>query len=196
MPTMTPLNNSIGNALREAVLNLTDLDDDECADLLDTLTDSKLADERPVAALIGLAPGSDPFWSELRVGELKTLLALVIGDVDAIIEGGEWIRQFNQLDADRRRPTSHVGLGIGAESRLQPAGLNSGDGQRHLRLPGIQPQAARRSRSGPEHAEGRRAPPALEVVAGRTKHGDGVGHLGPCNERLQQAFAVAADMFP
>ena len=96
-------NNSIGNALREAVLNLTDLDDDECADLLDTLTDSKLADERPVAALIGLAPGSDPFWSELRVGELKTLLALVIGDVDAIIEGCEWIRQFNQLDADRRR---------------------------------------------------------------------------------------------
>ncbi|MBP6726701.1 MAG: 30s ribosomal protein S12 methylthiotransferase accessory protein YcaO, partial [Thauera sp.] len=66
-------------------------------------TDSKLADERPVAALIGLAPGSDPFWSELRVGELKTLLALVIGDVDAIIEGCEWIRQFNQLDADRRR---------------------------------------------------------------------------------------------
>ena len=96
-------NNSIGNALREAVLNLTDLDDDECADLLDTLTDSKLADERPVAALIGLAPGSDPFWSELRVGELKTLLALAISDVDAIIEGCEWIRQFNQLDADRRR---------------------------------------------------------------------------------------------
>ena len=96
-------NNSIGNALREAVLNLTDLDDDECADLLDTLTDSKLADERPVAALIGLAPGSDPFWSELRVGELKTLLALAIGDIDAIIEGCEWIRQFNQLDADRRR---------------------------------------------------------------------------------------------
>ncbi len=96
-------NNSIGNALREAVLNLTDLDDEECADLLDTLTDSKLADERPVAALIGLAPGSDPFWSELRVGELKTLLALAISDVDAIIEGCEWIRQFNQLDADRRR---------------------------------------------------------------------------------------------
>ena len=96
-------NNSIGNGLREAVLNLTDLDDEECADLLDTLTDSKLADERPVAALIGLAPGSDTFWSELRVGELKTLLALAIGDVEAIIEGCEWIRQFNQLDADRRR---------------------------------------------------------------------------------------------
>ena len=53
--------------------------------------------------VIGLAPGSDPFWSELRVGELKTLLALAISDVDAIIEGCEWIRQFNQLDADRRR---------------------------------------------------------------------------------------------
>lgn len=96
-------NNSVANGLREAILNLPDLDDDACDDLLDSLNESGLADERPVAALIGLAPGDDPFWKDLRVGELKTLLALAIGDVEAAREGCEWIRYFEQIDARRRR---------------------------------------------------------------------------------------------
>ena len=37
------------------------------------------------------------------MGELKTLLALAIGDEDAIREGCDWIRHFEQLDAGRRR---------------------------------------------------------------------------------------------
>ena len=69
-------NNSVGNAIREAILNLPDLDDEECSDLLDTLNESALADQRPVAAVIGLAADAGSFWSDLRVGELKTLLAL------------------------------------------------------------------------------------------------------------------------
>jgi len=68
-------NNSVGNASREAILNLTALDDEECADLLDTLNESALADQRPLAAAIGLAAGAGSFWSDLRLGELKTLLA-------------------------------------------------------------------------------------------------------------------------
>jgi ribosomal protein S12 methylthiotransferase accessory factor len=76
-------NNSVANNIREAILYLPDLDDDECADLLETLNESGLADERLVAALIGLAPGDDTFWKDLRVGELKTLLALAIGDEEA-----------------------------------------------------------------------------------------------------------------
>jgi ribosomal protein S12 methylthiotransferase accessory factor len=37
------------------------------------------------------------------VGELKTLLALAIGDKDAAREGCEWIRHFEQVDPQRRR---------------------------------------------------------------------------------------------
>jgi ribosomal protein S12 methylthiotransferase accessory factor len=96
-------NNSVANNIREAILYLPDLDDDECADLLETLNESGLADERLVAALIGLAPGDDPFWKDLRVGELKTLLALAIGDEEAIAEGCEWVRHFEQINPDRRR---------------------------------------------------------------------------------------------
>ena len=96
-------NNSVGNEIREAILNLTDLDDQECADLLDTLNESALADQRPVAAVIGLAADPGSFWSDLRIGELKTLLALAIGDEAATLEGCDWIRHFDQLNPQRRK---------------------------------------------------------------------------------------------
>jgi ribosomal protein S12 methylthiotransferase accessory factor len=95
-------NNSVGNDVREAILNLPDLDDQECADLLDTLNESSLADQRPVAAVIGLAADVGSFWSDLRVGELKTLLALAIGDEAATLEGCDWIRHFDQINPQRR----------------------------------------------------------------------------------------------
>ncbi|MDP2809043.1 MAG: 30S ribosomal protein S12 methylthiotransferase accessory factor YcaO [Rhodocyclaceae bacterium] len=96
-------NNSVGNAVREAILHLPELDDDECADLLETLNELDLQDDRPVAALIGLAADAGSVWADLRVGELKTLLALAIDDEAAIREGCEWVRHFEQLDAGRRR---------------------------------------------------------------------------------------------
>jgi ribosomal protein S12 methylthiotransferase accessory factor len=95
-------NNSVGNAIREAILNLPDLDDEECADLLATLNESSLADQRPVAAVIGLAADAGSFWSDLRVGELKTLLALAIGDEAATLEGCDWIKHFDHLNPQRR----------------------------------------------------------------------------------------------
>lgn len=96
-------NNSNGAVVRPAILHLAELDDDECGQLLDTLNAMNLADERPVAALIGLAPDAGTLWADLRVGELKTMLALAIGDTEAVLEGCEWVRQFEQLDAERRR---------------------------------------------------------------------------------------------
>lgn len=94
-------NNSFGNEIREPILYLPELDDEECECLLDTLNDSGIEDQRPVAALIGLAPDAGSFWEDLRVGELKTLLALAIGDEDAARQGCHWVRHFGQID-DRR----------------------------------------------------------------------------------------------
>ncbi|MRR10117.1 30s ribosomal protein S12 methylthiotransferase accessory protein YcaO, partial [bacterium] len=96
-------NNSVGNTLRPAILSLPELDDDACADLLDALGDLNIADERPVAALIGLAADPGSLWADLRVGELKLLLALAIGDPESIREGCDWVRHFEQLDASRRK---------------------------------------------------------------------------------------------
>lgn len=96
-------NNSNGNVVRADILRLAELNDDECCELLDTLNELSIADERPVAALIGLAADPGSLWADLRVGELKTMLALAGGDPDALREGLEWVRQFEQLDGGRRR---------------------------------------------------------------------------------------------
>ncbi|MGE0079859.1 MAG: 30S ribosomal protein S12 methylthiotransferase accessory factor YcaO [Thiohalomonadaceae bacterium] len=96
-------NNSIGNHLREALLHLPDLDAEECADLREELDALGLDDARPVAALIGLAADPDSAWAGLRIGELKTLLALAAGDEDGVREGCDWVRHFGHMDPARRR---------------------------------------------------------------------------------------------
>jgi ribosomal protein S12 methylthiotransferase accessory factor len=96
-------NNSLANSLREAILNLPDLDDEECAELLHALNESSLPDQRLVATVIGLAADADSFWSDLWVGELKTLLALAVGDEAATLEGCHWTVHFEQVNPQRRQ---------------------------------------------------------------------------------------------
>ena len=89
-------NNSVGNLIRPALARLPELSDDECADLLDLIVELELADDRLVTVLIGLAPDADSPWTDIRVGEIKLLLALALGDDDAIREGCTWIAQYGQ----------------------------------------------------------------------------------------------------
>lgn len=96
-------NNGVANPIRDAILHLQDLEDDECADLLENLQEMDLADQRPVAALIGLAADAGSPWADLRVGELKTLLAVAVGDEDAILEGCDWLHHFVHLAPARRK---------------------------------------------------------------------------------------------
>jgi ribosomal protein S12 methylthiotransferase accessory factor len=96
-------NNSVGNLVRPALLRLQELNEEECSDLLDTLQQLDLADILPITTLIGLAADPGTAWVDLRVGELKTLLGLAIGDDETILEGCAWIGQFGQLDAQRQR---------------------------------------------------------------------------------------------
>lgn len=94
-------NNSIGNAIRPAILRLNQLNHNECKALLNRLQTLGLTDDRAIWEIIGLAADPDSAWKTLRIGELKTLLALAIGDSDAILEGCEWIHYFGQLSTDR-----------------------------------------------------------------------------------------------
>ncbi len=95
-------NNSVGNQLHRSLLLLPQLDDAELRELLDTLDQLGLDDQRPVPALIGLAEDAWSLWHDLRVGELKLLIALAIRDEDATREGCQWVRHFDQLDEERR----------------------------------------------------------------------------------------------
>ncbi len=96
-------NNTVGNWVRPAISRLPELSEQECQELLDTLLELDLADVLPITTLIGLCADPGTTWVSLRVGELKTLLALAVQDTDAILEGCGWIAQFGQLDAKRSR---------------------------------------------------------------------------------------------
>ncbi|MEQ1592223.1 MAG: 30S ribosomal protein S12 methylthiotransferase accessory factor YcaO [Thiobacillaceae bacterium] len=96
-------NNSIGNLIRPALLRLPELSDDECDDLLDLIDALGIADDRSIFTLIGLAADADTAWPDLRIGELKTLLALALGDDERILEGCAWIAQYGQLKPERLR---------------------------------------------------------------------------------------------
>lgn len=95
-------NNSIGNDIRPALVKLPALTADEAAALLADLQTSNLNDERPLWEILGLAIPVGTAWKELRIGELKTLLALAIGDEAAIREGCDWIHQYQQMNPARR----------------------------------------------------------------------------------------------
>lgn len=95
-------NNSIGNALRPLLVRLHELSEEECATLLADLQTSNLNDERPLWEILGLAIPLGTPWKQLRIGELKTLLALVVGDEEAILEGCDWIHHFKDLAPARR----------------------------------------------------------------------------------------------
>lgn len=94
-------NNSVGNRIRPALQRLPELSEAECADLFDEIVALELSDDRLVTVLIGLAADPDSAWAGLRIGELKLLLALAIGDDEAILEGCAWMAQYGQRDEAR-----------------------------------------------------------------------------------------------
>lgn len=96
-------NNTVGNLVRPALLRVQQLDEEECDDLLDTLLDLDLADNLAVTTLIGLAADANTPWATLRVGELKTLLSIAVGDEEGILQGCSWVAQLGHLPEPRAR---------------------------------------------------------------------------------------------
>jgi ribosomal protein S12 methylthiotransferase accessory factor len=95
-------NNSVGNSLRPQLIRLHDLTDIECAELLVDLQTINMGDDRPLWEILGLAIPDNTPWKQLRIGELKTLLALANGDNEAVLEGCDWIHHFADLAPARR----------------------------------------------------------------------------------------------
>ena len=136
-------NNSIGNQIRPQLVRLHELTDEECTELLADLQTLNLNDERPLWEILGLATPNGSTWKELRISELKTLLALAINDVDAALEGCDWIHHYKQMNPARRLvyrcvetllnleeadPYLHsLGLMFGHETLCQARALVSGE---------------------------------------------------------------------
>jgi len=90
-------NNSMGAHLRDLLLALPDSDwaPEEYLALIERLDDEGLDDFTRVRELLGIASGKDNAWHTLRVGELKSMLALAGGDMDQALIWTEWTQDFN-----------------------------------------------------------------------------------------------------
>ncbi|MFC7420267.1 hypothetical protein ACFQNF_10260 [Iodobacter arcticus] len=93
----------IDKKIRTAIIRLHQLDEAECAELLASLQNISLTDDISILEIIGLATATDSAWKTLCIGELKTLLALAIGDKHATLEGCDWVHHFGQMEESRRR---------------------------------------------------------------------------------------------
>ncbi len=94
-------NNNAGIQWRAPIMNLPSLDREQRLNLFETLDSAGHNDMLPVAMLLGVAPDSGTFFADLRLGELKLLLALSLAHQDAILAGCHWVRHFGQLSPHR-----------------------------------------------------------------------------------------------
>ncbi|WP_027859630.1 30S ribosomal protein S12 methylthiotransferase accessory factor YcaO [Marinobacterium jannaschii] len=94
-------NNNRGLPFREACLRLNALSSDACGQLLDELEDAAIAEQEKVTELVGIAPDANTAWANLRVGELKSLLALRTGDLQQALDWNHWVQGFGQLPSAR-----------------------------------------------------------------------------------------------
>jgi len=90
-------NNNAAIHYRSPILSLTALNQTQLSDLLRQLNLEGFDDQHPIAALLGLAADKDSKWANLRMGELKTRLALACQDQEAILQGCNWIKHNGQL---------------------------------------------------------------------------------------------------
>jgi len=93
-------NNNAGIDFRKALLK-QDKTREDIKTLLEKIDELNFDDQYPVAALIGMPADKDSIFSELRLAELSTLLALKIQDNERIQEGCEWLLHFRQIDPKR-----------------------------------------------------------------------------------------------
>ncbi|KPV40569.1 ribosomal protein S12 methylthiotransferase [Thiohalorhabdus denitrificans] len=94
-------NNNEGARVRERILSLPDLGAAQWAALYEELEEGAHNDYQPVHELIGVAPEPDTLWAQMRLGELKALLALALGREEEALGWVEWCLHTGELPEAR-----------------------------------------------------------------------------------------------
>lgn len=91
-------NNNMGIHLRDTILSLPSMSINkrDMSILLANLDELDLDETIRVRELLGIATGSQTAWNTLRVGELKAMLNLAIGETEEALSWVEWTIDFNQ----------------------------------------------------------------------------------------------------
>ncbi|MDA3870046.1 MAG: 30S ribosomal protein S12 methylthiotransferase accessory factor YcaO [Gammaproteobacteria bacterium] len=96
-------NNNEGALFREEILSLKHLDKQQWQIILERLDEEGYSDFQRIAEFIGVAPDAGTAWADLRIGELKAMLCLAIGDDEQAAEWIDWCLQIDQLNEVRSR---------------------------------------------------------------------------------------------
>ncbi|MDI4667889.1 OsmC domain/YcaO domain-containing protein [Pseudoalteromonas shioyasakiensis] len=80
---------------REDILNLHRLSEDQLADLVERLEESELDNYIDIITLIGIEFDENTVWGQLTILELKLLIYLALGDLEAAMELVEAFLQYN-----------------------------------------------------------------------------------------------------
>ncbi|WP_371186711.1 OsmC domain/YcaO domain-containing protein [Thalassotalea maritima] len=102
---------------REDILNIHRLDEDELAELVERLEDSQLDNYIDIRTLIGIEFDENTPWGQLTILELKILIYLALGAIEAANEAIEEFLQYNDNTLPERamfyqamHTTLHVAL--------------------------------------------------------------------------------------
>jgi len=90
-------NNNEGALFREEILSLKNLSKPQWQTIFDRLESGGYHDMQRVAEFIGVAPDRGTVWSGLRIGELKAMLCLAIGDIEQAANWVDWCLHMDQL---------------------------------------------------------------------------------------------------
>lgn len=95
-------NNNAGVDVRQEILGVHELTQNELLSLHERLEEKGFDDMLLVSHAIGLIPDAGSLWANLRMGELKAMIALAAKDHELSRAGVEWCLHFAPLEKSRR----------------------------------------------------------------------------------------------
>lgn len=94
-------NNNAGVELRQPLLRLPALTEQDAENLLVKLEEGGFSDQQLVVDIIGILSDPSTLWDSLRVGELKCLLNLKLGELQEALNWSDWIQRSDCPQGDR-----------------------------------------------------------------------------------------------
>lgn len=95
-------NNNAGVSVRERILGVHELQQEELMELHDELEDKGFDDMLLVAHGIGVIPDAGTMWADLRFGEFKAMIALAAKNYELAKAGTDWCLHFAPLKQERK----------------------------------------------------------------------------------------------
>lgn len=95
-------NNNNGVSVRERILTCHELTQEELMELHEELEEKNFDDMLLVTHAIGIIPDAGTLWADLRMGELKAMIALAAKNHELAKAGTDWCLHFAPLKQERR----------------------------------------------------------------------------------------------